>query len=363
MVAFCFAGGLRTAQACTCSSPAVNDRDAAAAEFKDAAVVFEGEVSASPKRISAPTGNFTGLSMIEFRVLRAYKGNLGDSVQLFDPMAGTSCGLDTLKSGEKLFVYGFPGKDNKIYIQACTRTSSLESAGPDVRFARNEPPTDEDLAPPGERWRLYRDATLKTRGASIQGVVRRADGADASEAFVTVWEVDENGRRAGMMAANQNVRADGTFEIRFLAPGRYNVTAEDMRMNTTARYVGEYGNVVLAEHQVVSKVVVDLHADPLGTVGVRVIAPRELHDRIFVWLRDVEMDSFANSPYPYAQTAHLDEKGIASFEFVPFGRYEVYVMLNGDDLTKPSWIHDELTVRLNTSKAETEVSLYPSRKE
>ena len=124
-----------------CSGPAVSDRDDAAAAFRDASVVFEGEVSASPKRIVGPTGSGWGLGVIQFRVLRTYKGNLGDSTELFDSMVGTDCGSDDLRPGQKLFVYGFEGEDHKIYLHACSRTTFLVDAGADIRFARNEPPT------------------------------------------------------------------------------------------------------------------------------------------------------------------------------------------------------------------------------
>lgn len=256
VVAFSFAGGLQTAQACVCSGPAVNDREDATTEFRDAAVVFEGEVSASPKQIVASTGSHMGLSVIQFRILRAYKGTLGDSIELFDSMAGTDCGSDALKPGEKLFVYGFEGNDHKIYIQACTRSTLLEFAGPDIRFARNEPPTKEDLVAPGERRRLDRDPTLKRRGASISGVVRRADGGDTSAVFITIWDVDKDGARSsiGLVEATEKVNADGSFEIRFLPPGKYDVTAEDRRMGSAEKCQGDYGNVVLAEHQVLTHV-------------------------------------------------------------------------------------------------------------
>ena len=130
---------------------------------------------ASPKEIVAPTGSQWGLSVIQFRV-RAYKGNLGDSIQLFDSMAGTDCGSDAQGSGQKLFVYGFEDKSTRFTFRLVLVPTLLEFAGPDIRFARNEPPTKEDLVPPGERRRLDRNPTLKTRGASISGVVRRADG-------------------------------------------------------------------------------------------------------------------------------------------------------------------------------------------
>ena len=254
VVAFCFAGTLQIARACVCSGPAVNDREDAAAEFNAAAVVFEGEVSASPKQIVALTGSHMGLSVIQFRILRAYKGTLGDSIQLFDSMAGTDCGSDALKPGQKLFVYGFEGEEHRIYIQACGRTKLLDHAGPDIRFARNESPTKEDLVPPGERRRLDRDPTLKRRGASISGVVHWPDGGDPSEVFITIWDVDKNGTRSsiGLVEAIEKVNADGSFEIRFLPPGEYNVTAEDRGIRSAEKCQADYGNVVLADHQVLS---------------------------------------------------------------------------------------------------------------
>jgi hypothetical protein len=254
VAAFCFAGSLQTAQACVCSGPAVNDREDAAAEFRDAAVVFEGEVSASPEQIVALTGSHAGLSVIQFRILRAYKGTLGDSIKLFDSMAGTDCGADALTVGQKLFVYGFEGEDHKVYIRACDRTTLLDHAGPDIRFARNEPPAKEDLVPQGERRRLHRDPTPERRGASISGVVRRADGGDPSEVFITIWDVDKNGARnsIGLVEAIEKVNADGSFEIRFLPPGKYNVTAEGRGTRSAGKCQADYGNVVLAEHQALS---------------------------------------------------------------------------------------------------------------
>lgn len=80
---FCFAGSLQTVKACVCDGPGVSDRDDAVAEFRDAAVVFEREVSASPKEVVAATSSHLGVRVIQFRVLRAYKGNLVDSIQLF----------------------------------------------------------------------------------------------------------------------------------------------------------------------------------------------------------------------------------------------------------------------------------------
>lgn len=351
--------GPKPTEACTCSDQLLSDREDAAQQFTEAAVVFEGQVIPGGSEIVAASRDKMGLSMIVFRVIRSYKGERAESIQIFDAMAGTTCAFGQPPSGEKYLVYGFQGKDGKIYYQACSRTRPLESAGPDLRYVRGEPATKEDLAPPGERWRLHRDPTLTERGASLMGTVRRDDGGDVSHVFLTLWDVDEDGarNRAGSIAARQKVNEDGSFEIRFLAPGQYNVTAEDSQESPTARYVGEYGNVALAERQVFSSIVVPLHAEPLGTVRVRVVAPEELYDRVFVLLRDPKIDDNRLAPYAYSQTSHVDHAGAASFQSVPHGRYDVYVMLTGEDISKPSWTHDEVQVELNGNHAEAVVKL------
>lgn len=358
IVALCSAATLRTAQACVCSNPVVSDREEATAEFQSAAMVFEGELLPGGHEISTRNGKL-GLSIIRFRVIRSYKGTSDEILEVYDASAGTDCGFGDPKPGTKFFVYGFRGKDGKIYIQACSRTAFLDSAGADIRLARNELPTKEDLAPPGERWRLYRDPTLTERGASLVGRVHRRDGGDVSHVFLTLWDVDQNGERnrVGSIAAQQKVNADGSFEIRFLPPGRYNVTAADSQVSPTTRYVGEYGNIALEERQVLPSVVVHLHAEPVGTVGVRVVAPLELHDRAFVLLRDTNMDDSKLAPYAYSQTAQIDDKNVASFDSVPYGHYNVYVMLTGDDVAEPSWTNDEVQVELNGNHAEAVVKL------
>jgi hypothetical protein len=229
IVALCFAGSLRTAQACVCSVSDLSDREEAAAEFQAAAVVFEGELLPGGQAIST-SNDKRGLNMIPFRVLRSYKGASDEFLEVYYANGGTDCGFGEPKPGMRFFVYGLRGKDGRIYIQACSRSASLDSAGADIRFARDDPPSKDDLAPPGEKWRLHRDPTLAERGASLAGTVHRQDAGDVSKVFLTLWDVDENGARnlAGSVGARQKVNADGTFEIRFVAPGQYDLTADDL---------------------------------------------------------------------------------------------------------------------------------------
>jgi hypothetical protein len=264
------------------------------------------------------------------------------------------------KPGTKFFVYGFRGKDSKLYIEACSRTAGLEFAAADVRYARNEPATKEDLAPPGERMRLLLDPTLATSGAVLRGKVTRADGADVSDVYVTIWRVDDKGFRENYMEATQRVEKDGSYEIRYLPAGRYLGTAEDSILTKTARFVGVSENFSLDQGQSLDLAGLVLRAEPLGRVSVQVHCDPGLRDRIFVWLRDVDMDARGGPAYRYAQTANLDTKNVASFEYVPYGRYDVDVLFTGEDAMHPPWTHDPVQVELKGSSAEAEVTLRKS---
>jgi hypothetical protein len=359
-----FFGTVRTTEACSCADQTLSERAEAESQFAAATVVFEGEVVLGGHSITAPVRGQNGLSMVVFRVIRAYKGLHEELVQVYDGMAGSSCEFGQPEPGKKFFVYGYKRADDRIFVEACTRTSALESAAPDIRYARGESATKDDLVPAGERRRLEDDPTLGISGATIHGSVRRADGKDAVGAFVTVWHVGANGQRENLIAAVQKVNDDGTFEVRYLSAGGYVITAQDSQKTSTSRFVGESMRMNLRESQTYSDVNVVLHAEPVGTVSIRVVAPPSLQDRVFVWLRDAHMDDAeGDSPYKFASTAQLDEKNVATFQCVPYALYDVYVMLTGEDLTKPSWTHDDLRVQVSGPRAEAVVELRERPKE
>ncbi|MGB7284265.1 MAG: carboxypeptidase-like regulatory domain-containing protein [Candidatus Acidiferrum sp.] len=356
-----FCAGLRTARACVCSQSLLNDRESAQAEFKKAAVVFEGEVS-SPRQVIAATTpeGFGGLDLILFRVVRAYKGSLGDTVNLYDAYAGTDCDPGELKAGDKLFIYGFKGTDGKIYIQPCSRTTFMKYAGPDLRFARNEPPTAEDVEPPGEKWRLYRHPSLRNTGASLIGVVRRPDGADASGAVVTLWDIDETGHRnrEGSVAARQQVEPDGSFDIRFLSPGIYDLTARDSNETYTARYIGDYGNVTLSQPQVLTHIDVTLHKESLGTVTVELEIPADFHDPFAVSLGNADPLAHKDTLYDYGSTIVLDPgKTVVVFDHVPYGSYEISASPNRSPSPYDLSASGDVLVQLNQSEAHAVIKV------
>ena len=73
------------------------------------------------------------------------------------------------------------------------------------------------------------------------------------------------------------------------------------------------------------------------------------------------MDSAASAPFAYSKTADLDAMNVALFESVPYGKYDIYVLLGGDDISKPSWTHDNAQVQLNRNHAEVVVELHKNQ--
>ena len=355
LLCLCLAGMMEEAHACTCSTPVLSDRDDAANQFEAAKAVFEGEVVSVQdlKESGDPT-----LTEFTFKIIQSFKGFKEPTVRVFSDSEHTTC-ASGIKAGDKLFVYAFEGKQDKLYITACGRTGSLEETAADRRYARGEPATPEDRIPAGEKWRLIDDPALKHSGATFSGEVRWPEKVAIREAFVTLWEVDELSRRLDSSVAVQNTDADGSFKIRYLHTGTYLVSAEDLNWGPAVRYLGILGTVLLLEGANLDHGVIILHSEPLGTVNVRVDPPEIPREKLFVMLRDVELDheTPGSSPFHHASTTKVDSDGVARFKQMPYGRYTVWVGMDRENLAKPSWVHDDAEVILDSAYAEVSVQM------
>ncbi len=347
------------ATACVCSPLGQNAWEAAALTFAGSTVVFEGEVITATDEVTPPNVERSPLGpdvIIKFRVARAYKGINGSSVEVIEQAAYSDCGFGLPVAGARYFIHGFKGKDGRLYIGSCL-SISLREVGPDIRYARGEPPAEDDLVPFDEKFRLMGHPNLATQGATLRGKVVSLTPPDSANAYLTVWEVNENGHRENLIAARQKVHPDGSFQIRFLPAGNFYVTALDYSPTSNGRGIGEYGKISLAEKQNLTIPEIRLRPEPLGTMTVHVAAPGELHDRIFVLVRDVEMDSLEGKLYAHAETSQLDEAGVAHFNYVPYGIYNIYVNLTGDASDKPSWTHERVSIVLKGDSAECIVKM------
>jgi hypothetical protein len=358
VLTLCLAATTNPARACSCSGTALSDRDAAAEEFDAARAVFTGEVISVKTMIDADETGL-GLTKFSFRVIQSFKGDSGSIVRVFSSMERTDCATG-MKVADRLFVYAFEGKDGRLYVGHCDRTSSLEFAGADLRFALGEPATAEDRVPADERLRLLLEPDLKAKGATLSGQVRWPEKATRGDTFITIWEVDEQGRRLDSRLAVQKVDPDGRFEIRYVKPGNCFVSVADSRLGVPPKYVGILGLVSLPERATLVGQDVTLHAEPLGTVTIRVIAASIPRERVFVDLRDVELDleNPGSSPFQFGTEKSADSDGVATFKQIPYGHYNVSVGLYNENLEKPSWTHDDATVTLDGPTAELSIQMY-----
>lgn len=104
---------------------------------------------------------------------------------------------------------------------------------------------------------------------------------------------------------------------------------------------------------------VRLKPQPLGSIVIHVVAPPSLHDRIFVWVHDVEMNKTEGERKIYldARTSDLDQESVARFMEMPYGLYDVEVHLTGEDTSKPSWTHDKVQIGLLADSADITITL------
>lgn len=94
-----------------------------------------------PVDIFDPSDNNGPRMLVTFRVLRAYKGNLGPKIQLTTGLGGGDCGAH-YSTGVKYLVYAYQSH-GELSVSICSPGGWIgsKSLEPELRYLRKEPPT------------------------------------------------------------------------------------------------------------------------------------------------------------------------------------------------------------------------------
>lgn len=203
-----------------CVTPPVSDRELAIEEFTAATLVVEGEVVSRERLVGTRTWLVDGFrrkyqvpyDRYTLRPLRIYKGPRQEIYRLGSPELFE--GSD-FRVGKRYLAYA-RGALEKLYTDACGRTTTLANAGPDLRYLRGDPPQPADLLTRREKWWKEKGDIPETFG-TICGSVRGVDGAPIKHARIQLLRPHDGSKydEAGVTAA------DGTFRFRFVEPGQY----------------------------------------------------------------------------------------------------------------------------------------------
>lgn len=337
-------------------------------------VIFEGSVEKQELQSGSPGVPASALSMtgfgshraVTFNVLRAYRGVAVSSVTVLTGLGGGDCGFD-FETGKKYLVYASRVNTETLFTSICSGTSSLEEAGPALRFLRGEPPTPDDLL---DLKSYYEKFEAQEYGTAC-GRVTRLDGSPLGGASVDMTQVRDEPFPPKSASDPDMSKPDGSFCIPGISPGKYMLTAETTDFDHDLRWMGYYPGVskhteatvieVKAGAQL-QKLDFTVRKESLYTVSFRIQSsdgsPLPLHN-----LR-VRIDSHDRDELAYHEDQH-DEDGEYTMGYVPPGRYVVrtYIQMNDPEqkvpveLTKWRMANQEVDIQ---SDANITLKLNPS---
>lgn len=257
-------------------------------------------------------------------VLRAYRGNASGKVIVLTGLGGGDCGFD-FETGKQYLVYASRVNTEILFTSICSGTSSLEEAGPALRYLRGEPPTPDDLLDPQSYYKKFGSQQYGT----ACGRVTRPDGSALGEASVDMTQVRDEPFPPKSASDPDLSKPDGSFCIPGISPGKYVLTAETTDFDHDFRWMGYYAGVWKHADATVIEVKpgaklqnlnFTVRKEPLYTVTFRI----QSLDGSLVPLDNIRVR--IDSPDRDELAYHLDqheEDGEYTMGYVPPGRYTV----------------------------------------
>jgi len=356
------------ASACQCSGSyyGKNNWELAKLETEGAAAIFEG----TPVRfdlvwnvLTAKVGELIPSQIdsrgpadwpsmaVTFRVLRAYKGDLGPEVTIKTGLGGGDCGA-VFAPGLTYLVFAGRSPAGVLGVSMCSPGGWIGSANAavELRCLRKERPMAADLAPP-IRW------NAKEYAAHEEERKRDFDEGQKRYAAVTgeicgnvVGEGTSNGN-AGIVSflfsegfspyahPTTSLNADGSFCSPRLGPGKYFLCftkRSEQGPTTTAYYPGVSDRekatpIEVTAGQIRSAITFKIPAQK--TYSVRGVLSIYDTSRTGAHTGYVQLVRLGAVPFPIVQSQRIDFKSSSAFpkikylnfENVPPGRYVAYV--------------------------------------
>jgi len=129
--------------------------------------IFTGEVT---KIEPNEATKFGGLE-ITLQVKKAWKGALGDEVQVHTAASGAACGYG-FAMGQTYLVYATRDEADPMRVSLCSRTALVERAGEDLAFLGK--PSQQFDDPAASRKSKQGEAKTKDKCSASPGVAGRA---------------------------------------------------------------------------------------------------------------------------------------------------------------------------------------------
>jgi len=335
-------------------------------------VIVEGRIE-KQEVVTGPMGPLSNaLSMtpagvhriVTLFVLRAYRGRIAQRTAILTGMGGGDCGFD-FETGEEYLVDARVMKDGTLFTSICTGTAPLAEAGAAVRLLRDEPPAADDLLDPPSYYAKY---GLR-RTAKVCGRVTKPDGSPLAGAMVEMSQLRED-HLPPKIASDENLsKADGSFCVEYISPGKYLLTAEATNLHAGTRWMGYYPGAV--RHSDTSPI--DVKAgDSLTGVQIRVQEQPVYTVRLQIVTSDgspvpwkslgVAIESPDQDLLAYRESHGVNEDGSYTFGLIPPGHYTVSTYIERGHLIPDKWLMAKQEVDIS-GPGQVNVKLVPLKRD
>jgi hypothetical protein len=323
--------------ACWCSTPARGGTELDWVTYYStkgpADTIFEASI-AKQNLLNGTMGAPNAISMtgsghhrlVSLRVLRVYRGHISGQATVATGFGNGDCGFN-FETGKQYLIYAKRAAPDSLYTDICFGTTPLDEAdaGPALRLLRGEPPAREDLLDRGTYYRQVLSPQLGT----VCGRVTTESGRPLRGVCIEMTQVRDDPFPPETADDPDCSKADGSFCVRGIPPGKYILTGEETDFDHDFRLMGYYPGVTQPDRATVLQIGPSVRLDhmnfvirkqPLYTVSFTIVASDGSHlplDNIGITLDSPQRDSLS-----YHEDQHLRD-GEYTLGYVPPGKYTV----------------------------------------